>query len=220
MSVNHKPSSDGLKSKVDKTFSLEVAQTSPFLATSKEPSSNSRMNSFQAATKLLLPEIEDNSWIEDCSFSNIKLKDFLKEESTFQSKTKKVDLELWIILEFSIKKKTKSSNWKRKSKISNKDWEELQKDKPNLKKRSLDLMPLLEKFKTLTFQELILSHFWLVQVKSEKSKIDTIDWDHNWALSQVLLIPNLRNLELKESDLNTSLILKLYWETKISKLQL
>lgn len=109
-SVNPKPSSDGLKSKVDKTSSLKVAQTSPFLAASKEPSSNSRMSSFQAAIKSLLPEIEDNSWIEDCSFSNIKLKDFLKEESTFQSKTKKVDLELWIILEFSIKKKTKSSN--------------------------------------------------------------------------------------------------------------
>jgi len=135
---NPKLTLDGQKLKEDKTSLLKVDQIFQFLLISKEPSLNLRMNSSQEVTKSSLLEIKDNNLIEDYFFSNTKLKDFLKEELISQSKIKKVDIELWITVEFLMKKKIKLCNWKKKFKILRKDLEEPQKENLNLKNKSLD----------------------------------------------------------------------------------
>ena len=133
-----RPVSDGQKLREDRTSSSEEDQTFQSLLISREPFLNLKMSSSQEVKKLSLLETEDNNWIEDYFFSNTKLKDFSKEESASQLKINKEDTEPWITQESCTKKKIKSSNSKKKFKISKKDSEDLQRDKTNLRKRSSD----------------------------------------------------------------------------------
>lgn len=81
---------------------------------------------------------KDNNWTEDFFFLNTKLKDFSREESASQSRTKKEDTEQWIIPAFLTKKKIKSLSSKKKSKTSKKDSEDPQREKINSKRKSSD----------------------------------------------------------------------------------
>lgn len=106
------------------------------LVTSKELFLNSRMSFSLEAIKLLLLEIKDNNWTEDYFSLSMRLKDFSREESIFQSRIQKEDIGPWIIPESLTKKKTKSLNCKRKSKTWRKDLEELPRERLNLRMKS------------------------------------------------------------------------------------
>ena len=96
-------------------FSAEdlIFRNSP---TSEGHSLSSETSSSQERKVLLSQETKDNNLTEDSSYWNTKLMDSSSEKSTSQLKILKEVLETWITPEFSTRKKTRLSSWKRKSK--------------------------------------------------------------------------------------------------------